>query len=113
MRSQKVKTFSQKVTGRRLKSALRSRYAQGKAWYAGKEDVQAGSTPQANAKPIPLSLSGAARQRGIVRLYRSVPTVYQKSALESYLKQQVYDGESLMDIFELPPCRSRCRRRRW
>ncbi len=76
--------------------------AQGKAWYAGKEDVQAGSTPQANAKPIPLALSGTARQRGIIRLYRSAPSIFPNSALASYLKQQVYDGESLMDIFELP-----------
>lgn len=76
--------------------------AQGKAWYAGPNDVQTGSTPQANDKPIPLALSDAARRRGIVLLYRSVPTVYQSSALGNYLKQQVYDGESLMDIFELP-----------
>ena len=51
----------------------------------------AGSTPQANAKPIPLALSDSARQRGMVYLYRSVPTVYQNSSLGGYFKQQVYD----------------------
>src|SRR5208282_650735 len=34
----------------------------GHAWYARKMDVAAGSTPQANAQPIPLALSDSARQ---------------------------------------------------
>ena len=71
-------------------------------WYAREEDVQDGSTPQANSKPVPLALSNAARQRGIIYLYRSVPNVYQNSALGSYLKQQVYGGASLTDIFGWP-----------
>ena len=64
----------------------------GHALYARDVDVAAGSTPQANAKPIPLVLSDSARQRGMVYLYRSVPTVYQNSSLVGYFKQQVYNG---------------------
>ena len=74
----------------------------GRAWYAREVDVAAGSTPQANAKPIPLVLSDSARQRGMIYLYRSAPTVYQNSALGSYLKQQVYSGASIVDLFQWP-----------
>ena len=74
----------------------------GHAWYAREVDVAAGSTPQANAKPIPLVLSDSARQRGMIYLYRSAPNVYQNSALGSYLKQQVYGGASIVDLFRWP-----------
>jgi hypothetical protein len=46
----------------------------GHTLYASDVDVAAGSTPQANAHPIPLVLSDFARQRGMVYLYRSAPT---------------------------------------
>ena len=74
----------------------------GHAWYARKMDVAAGSTPQANARPIPLVLSDSARQSGIVYLYRSVPTVYQNSSLVGYLKQQVYGGATIVGLFQWP-----------
>ena len=74
----------------------------GHAWYAREVDVAAGSTPQANAKPIPLVLSDSARQHGMIYLYRSAPNVYQNSALGSYLKQQVYGGASIVDLFQWP-----------
>jgi hypothetical protein len=48
--------------------------ASGKAWYALNDNVQAGSTPQANDKPIPLALSDTARQRSMVSLYRGAQT---------------------------------------
>jgi len=74
----------------------------GHAWYAREADVAAGSTPQANAKPIPLVLSDSARQHGMIYLYRSAPNIYQNSALGSYLKQQVYSGASIVDLFQWP-----------
>jgi type IV secretory pathway TraG/TraD family ATPase VirD4 len=72
------------------------------ALYARDVDVAAGSTPQANAQPIPLLLSDSARQRGIVYLYRSVPTVYQNSSLVGYFRQQVYDGTTIVGLFQWP-----------
>ena len=74
----------------------------GRAWYAREVDVAAGLTPQANAKPIPLVLSDSARQHGMIYVYRSAPSVYQNSALGSYLKQQVYGGASIVDLFQWP-----------
>ena len=74
----------------------------GHAWYAREVDVAAGSTPQPNAKPIPLVLSDSAHQHGMIYLYRSAPNVYQNSALGSYLKQQVYSGASIVDLFQSP-----------
>ena len=74
----------------------------GRAWYAQEVDVAAGSTPQANAKPIPLVLSDSARQRGMIYLYRNAPTVYQNSSLGSYFKQQVYSGATIVDLFQWP-----------
>ena len=74
----------------------------GHAWYAREADVAAGSTQQANAKPIPLVLSDSARQHGMVYLYRSAPIIYQNSALGSYLKQQVYGRASIFNLFEWP-----------
>jgi len=74
----------------------------GHALYARDMDVAAGSTPQANAQPIPLVLSDSARQRGMVYLYRGTPTVYQNSSLASYFKQQIYNGATITDLFQWP-----------
>jgi type IV secretory pathway TraG/TraD family ATPase VirD4 len=74
----------------------------GHAWYARDVDVAAGSTPQVNAKSIPLVLSDSARQRGMVYLYRSVPTVYQNGSLVGYFKQQVYGGATIVGLFQWP-----------
>ena len=74
----------------------------GHAFYARDVDVVAGSTPQANAQPIPLVLSDSARQRGMVYLYRSVPTVHQNSSLVDYFKQQIYGGATIVGLFQWP-----------
>ena len=74
----------------------------GHALYARDVDVAAGSTPQANAQPIPLVLSDSARQLGMIYLYRSVPTVYQNSSLVGYFRQQVYGGATIVDLFQWP-----------
>ncbi|MFZ0743272.1 MAG: type IV secretion system DNA-binding domain-containing protein [Terracidiphilus sp.] len=70
-------------------------------WYAGAGDVEAGSTPQPGAKPIPLQLSDSARQRGMVFLYRSTPLVLSSTGLQRYLAQHVYDGQTLFGMFGL------------
>src|SRR5208337_3143018 len=75
---------------------------EGHALYARDVDVAAGSTPQANAQPIPLVLSDSARQSGIVYLYRSAPTVYQNSSMVRFFKQQVYGGAGIVDLFQWP-----------
>ena len=75
---------------------------QGHALYARDGDVAAGSTPQANAQAIPLVLSDSARQRGMVYLYRSVPTVYQNGSLVGYFRQQVYGGTTIVGLFQWP-----------
>jgi RecA/RadA recombinase len=76
--------------------------ASGKAWYALNGNVQSGSTPQANDKPIPLALSDTARQRSMVSLYRGAPTVYQNKPLHAWLQKQIYSGETVASIFEQP-----------
>jgi len=75
---------------------------QGHALYARDGDVATGLTPQANAQPIPLVLSDSARQRGMVYLYRSVPTVYQNGSLVSYFRQEVYGGTTIVGLFQWP-----------
>jgi len=74
----------------------------GHSLYARDVDVTAGSTPQANAQPIPLVLSDSARQHGMVYLYRSVPTVYQNSSLVGYFRQPVYGGTTIAGLFQWP-----------
>jgi len=76
--------------------------ASGKAWYALNDNVQAGSTPQANDKPIPLALSDTARQRSMVSLYRGAPTVYQNKPLHAWFQKQIYSGDTVASIFEQP-----------
>jgi type IV secretory pathway TraG/TraD family ATPase VirD4 len=74
----------------------------GHAWYADEKDVATGSTPQPGGKALPLALSPVAKQQGMVYLYRSAPTIYQSNSLRNYLKQRVYGGAGLGDIFEWP-----------
>ena len=74
----------------------------GHALYARDVDVAAGSTPQANAQPFPLVLSDSARHRGMVYLYRSVPTAYESGSLVSYFRQQVYGGATIVGLFQWP-----------
>ena len=65
-------------------------------------DVQPGSTPQPNGKPIPLALSKAAHALGIVFLYRGSKVNYQNRPLHDYLRRFVYDGDSFLAIFRVP-----------
>ncbi|MBB5316660.1 type IV secretion system DNA-binding domain-containing protein [Tunturibacter empetritectus] len=69
---------------------------------ATETDVQEGSTPSSEGKPIPLELSGQARQSGVLFLYRQPKTEYLNKPLHDYFERSVYDGESLWAIFRLP-----------
>ena len=69
---------------------------------ATETDVQEGSTPSQDGKPIPLELSGEARQSGVLFLYRQPKTEYLNKPLHDYFERSVYDGESLWAIFRLP-----------
>ena len=70
-------------------------------WYAGDVDVEPGSTPLPTGKRIPLQLSGSARRRGMVFLYRSTPLALSGAGVQQYLRQQIYDSQTLSGIFGL------------
>lgn len=65
-------------------------------------DVQPGSTPQPNGRPIPLALSQAARSSGVIFLYRGAKVNYQNRPLHAYLRNFVYNGDSFLSIFRVP-----------
>ncbi len=65
-------------------------------------DVQPGSTPQPNDRPIPLALSPAAQAAGFVYLYRAANVNYQNRPLHDYLQRFVYDGDSFLSVFRVP-----------
>lgn len=75
--------------------------AKRQVWYARDGDVEPGSTPQPTGKPIPLQLSDSARTRGMVLLYRSAPLALSGAGVQRYLRQQVYDGQTLSGMFGL------------
>lgn len=70
-------------------------------WYAGDLDVEHGSTPQPTGKPIPLQLSDSARHRGIISLFRSTPLALSVAGVQQYLRQRIFDGQTLSGIFGL------------
>jgi hypothetical protein len=65
-------------------------------------DVTDGKTPQPGGKPIPLALSKFALQHGYVLLYLGPEQSYIDALLNSYLKNAVYGGDTLFDLYELP-----------
>lgn len=65
-------------------------------------DVAPGRTLQPDGQSIPLELSPAPSAQGMRSLYRSASTVYLNPALHAWLKQYVFGGEELLDIFKLP-----------
>lgn len=76
--------------------------SKGDAWYASEKDVAQGSTPLPKGKPLQLALSASAKRSGLVSLYRSAPTLYQNNSFRSYLRQQIYGGADLADLFDWP-----------
>jgi Type IV secretion-system coupling protein DNA-binding domain len=70
-------------------------------WYAGDVDVEPGSAAEPTGKPIPLQLSDSARHRGMVLLYRSAPLALSGAGVRQYLRQQIYNGQTLSGMFGL------------
>jgi len=65
-------------------------------------DVQDGSTPQPQGRPLPVELSPAARSAGLVWLYRGPKISYRNAALHAYLRQFVYAGYGVAGAFRWP-----------
>jgi type IV secretory pathway TraG/TraD family ATPase VirD4 len=69
---------------------------------ASESDVQAGTTPASQGKQIPLALSSDAQRRGLDVLYRGTEQKYIDGRLHAYLRNAVYAGDQLRDIYEWP-----------
>jgi type IV secretory pathway TraG/TraD family ATPase VirD4 len=65
-------------------------------------DVQAGATGAPNGKPIPLALSSQATAQGIHVLYRGPEQTFVDAPLHAYLRDAVFGGDQLRDIYQLP-----------
>jgi Type IV secretion-system coupling protein DNA-binding domain len=65
-------------------------------------DVTDGETREPDGKPIPLTLSQPALQRGYVLLYRAPKQSYIDAPLSAYLRTAVYGGDSLFELYKLP-----------
>jgi type IV secretory pathway TraG/TraD family ATPase VirD4 len=69
---------------------------------ASESDVQAGTTLASQGKQIPLALSSDAQRRGLDVLYRGTEQKYIDGRLHTYLRNAVYAGDQLRDIYEWP-----------
>jgi Type IV secretion-system coupling protein DNA-binding domain len=65
-------------------------------------DVTEGMTPEPGGKPIPLALSQSALRSGYVLLYLGPEQNYNDASLSGYLKDAIYGGNSLFEIYKLP-----------
>jgi type IV secretory pathway TraG/TraD family ATPase VirD4 len=65
-------------------------------------DVQAGTTRAPGGKQIPLTLSRSAAGQGLRALYSGPQQIYVDATLHEYLKESVFDGGQLRDIYEIP-----------
>jgi type IV secretion system coupling TraD/TrwB family protein len=65
-------------------------------------EVQAGTTPALNEKPLPLALSPAATAHRFRTLYRGPEQKYNDAPLHEYLKTAVFGGDRLRDIYGRP-----------
>jgi Type IV secretion-system coupling protein DNA-binding domain len=66
------------------------------------EDVVLGTTPEPDGRPLPLALSGDARQHGYSMLFLGLQRSYVDARLRDYLKAVVYGGASLSGFFRPP-----------
>jgi Type IV secretion-system coupling protein DNA-binding domain len=74
----------------------------GAARLATDADIQAGTTPVPNGKPLPLALSPTAMAQGLRALYRGPEQKYNDAPLHEYLKTSVFGGDRLRDIYGRP-----------
>ena len=58
---------------------------------AVEDDVQPGSTPQSDGKPLPFILTSQAAQNGANFLYREKPRSYQNKLLHTWIAHWIYD----------------------
>jgi len=65
-------------------------------------DVTEGTTPEPGGKPIPLALSRSALRSGYLLLYLGPEQNYNDASLSVYLKDAIYGGNSLFEIYKLP-----------
>jgi AAA domain len=65
-------------------------------------DVVTGKTPQTDGNVLPLALSDEARQHGLTTVFRGTGQRYNDSALYAYLKNNIFAGQSLWDIYYSP-----------
>ena len=71
-------------------------------FYARDQDVTQGSTPQFNARPLPLALSDSARGAGMTYLFRGAPATYNNRSLHHWLRVRIYGGNDPFSIFKWP-----------
>ena len=69
---------------------------------ATEADVENGSTPQPNCRPLPLALSDSARASGLVYLYPGPKTSYRNVPLHGYLQRFFYDGRGVAAVLRWP-----------
>jgi len=65
-------------------------------------DLEQGSTPQPNRRPLPVALSDSARASGLVYLYLGPKITYRNGPLHAYLQRFFYDGQGVVSIFRWP-----------
>ena len=65
-------------------------------------DVTDRKTPEPGGKAIPLTLSQPASQHGYDLLYLGPQQSYIDALLNAYLKNVIYGGDSLFDLYKLP-----------
>ena len=64
-------------------------------------DVQPGSTPQFDGKPLPLALTQQASVHGTYYLSREVPRNYQNKAIHAWIGHWIYAGAPLSGLFKM------------
>lgn len=65
-------------------------------------DVEKGSTPQVNRRPLPLALSDSARTSGLVYLFPGSRTSYRNGPLHGFLQRFFYDGQGFGTVLRWP-----------
>jgi len=69
---------------------------------ATEADVEKGSSPQPNRRPLPFELSDSARASGLVYLYPGPKTSYRNGPLHAFLQRFFYDGQDVVTVLRWP-----------
>jgi Type IV secretion-system coupling protein DNA-binding domain len=65
-------------------------------------DVEEGSTPQPDRRPLPVALSDSARASGLVYLYLGPKIIYRNGPLHAYLQRFVYEDYGILGALRWP-----------